>query len=235
MNTDLKTVLAKIAKDRERTNILKKHEQKALAILVRRIPSWINSDMLTVIGMAGSLLIMVSFVIAASLSRYYLLLGIAGFAINWFGDSLDGRLAYFRNKPRRWYGFSLDFCADWWSIICIGAGFIIYVGIQWELWGFAFVVLYGWAMMMALLRYKITDIYTIDSGIIGPTEVRIVISLILALEIFVPGSIHYSTVVACALLFIFNLIDFLNLLKIADRRDRNDRLRKEQQVDITNA
>ncbi|MDR1681132.1 MAG: CDP-alcohol phosphatidyltransferase [Prevotellaceae bacterium] len=230
MSTELKTILSKITKDRERTNLLKKYEQQALAILVRRIPACISSDMLTAIGMVGSVLITVAFALAATIHPAYLLIGIAGFAINWFGDSLDGRLAYFRNKPRKWYGFSLDFCADWWSVICIGVGYLIYAGTQWDLWGFGFVVLYGWAMMMALLRYKITDVYTIDSGFIGPTEVRIVISLVFAVEVLAPGSIYYSSIGVCALLFIFNTVDFIALLKMADRRDRDDRLKKESQA-----
>jgi hypothetical protein len=226
MNTDTTNALAKITKDRHRTNILKKYEQQTLAFLVRYVPSWINSDMLTAIGLAGSFVITLSFALAAYMDRRFLLLGIAGFAINWFGDSLDGRLAYYRNKPRKWYGFSLDFCTDWLSIICIGVGFIIYVGNQWEMWGFGFVVLYGWSMMIALLRYKITSIYTIDSGLLGPTEVRIVISAILATEVFVKGSIFYATILACAVLLVFNVIDFCKLLKIADRKDKEERAEK---------
>ena len=43
-------VIELISVGRERTNILRKSEQKALAFLVQRIPSWISSDMLTGIG-----------------------------------------------------------------------------------------------------------------------------------------------------------------------------------------
>ena len=37
----LSKVIELISVDRERTNVLKKSEQKALAFLVQRIPSWI--------------------------------------------------------------------------------------------------------------------------------------------------------------------------------------------------
>jgi phosphatidylserine synthase len=44
-------------------------------------------------------------------------MGYFGFAINWFGDSLDGRIAYYRNTPRKWYGFALDCIMDWLSLV----------------------------------------------------------------------------------------------------------------------
>jgi hypothetical protein len=223
---DIQTALSKITKDRNRTNILKKYEQQALAYLVQRIPSRINSDMLTALGLTGSLVTATGFILAHYFHRSWLLLGILGFIINWFGDSLDGRLAYFRDKPRKWYGFSLDYTVDWLSNILIGAGYIVYAAGRWELLGFGFVVLYGWAMMTALLRYKITSEYTIDSGLFGPTEVRIVISFCLLFEVIVERSIIYSGMVACIVLLAVNLMDFLKLLKIADRRDKAERIDK---------
>ena len=222
----LTNILATITKDRDRTNILKKYEQNLIAFLVQRVPKCINSDMLTGIGMIGTLITMGSFILAHFYGRIFLLLGILGFIVNWFGDSLDGRLAYYRNCPRKWYGFSLDFIVDWLTNICIGIGYIIYVESEFELLGFGFVVLYGWAMMMALLRYKIINKYTIDSGIFGPTEVRVILSAMLVLEVLVKDSIIYSSAIACLILLILNIKDFCNLLVIADQRDKQEKLEK---------
>ena len=147
--------------------------------------------MLTFIGFSGSLIILLSFILAAFVNRYYFLLGIAGFVINWFGDSLDGRLAYFRNKPRKWYGFSVDLLIDWQSTVLIGLGYIIYADGWWEMAGFGFVTMYGWAMLIAVIRYKVTGKYTIDSGLFGPTEVRIMIATIMVAEIFFKGALLY--------------------------------------------
>jgi len=215
----IKEALEKISKDRVRTNILKVHEQNLLAFLVQRIPKWINSDMLTAIGFKGSLVVCASFILAKYVNNYWILLNILGFAINWFGDSLDGRLAYYRNKPHKWYGFSLDVIVDWIGIILIGIGYIIYIDVQYKLIGFCFVVLYGWSMMMALLRYKITDKYTIDSGIIGPTEIRIILSIIISLEVLVKDSLLYLGILACIVLFAVNMFDFITLLRKAKARD----------------
>lgn len=218
--------LSTISKGRHRTNLLKVQEQKALAFFVERIPSCITPNMLTAIGLAGSFITAGSFVLAAYLHVNYLLLGILGFAINWFGDSLDGRIAYYRKTPRKWYGFSLDITVDWITTILIGLGYVIYVDGPWKLLGFGFVVMYGWEMITTLLRYKITDKYSIDSGLFGPTEVRILISLILVLEILIEDSIIYSGIIICIMLFVANLTDTNKLLEMADTRDITDKEKK---------
>ncbi len=218
--------LAKISKDRTRTNLLKNSEQKLIAFLVQRIPQSITSNMLTAIGFAGSLIVTSCFLFGKYFDRYWLLLGILGFAINWFGDSLDGRVAYYRNKPRKWYGFSLDFTIDWISNIAIGLGYMLYVGSEWGLLGYGFVTLYGWAMMMALLRYKIIGTYTIDSGLLSPTEVRFIISFMLILEVLFPGAVIYFGMLICVVLLIVNLIDFSKLLKASDLQDKEEREKK---------
>ena len=65
-----------ISKDRERTNLLKKYEQKTIAYLVERIPEFISSDMLTGIGLFGNVIIFGSFILAHFLHPYYLLIGV---------------------------------------------------------------------------------------------------------------------------------------------------------------
>ncbi len=220
-----------ISSDRDRTNLLRKYEQSLIAYLVQRIPSWISSDMLTFIGFSGSIIIFVGFVLATYIHSSFLLLGVAGFMISWFGDSLDGRVAYYRKKPRKWYGFALDITADWLGIILMGLGFVIYATGFWEFFGFGFVVLYGWEMITTLVRYKITGKYSIDSGLLGPTEVRIVLSLIFILEVVVHNSILYMGVIATAGLFIANLVDSIKLLKLADECDIRE---KEQSAEKVN-
>jgi hypothetical protein len=213
------TVFDAISKDRHRTNILRKYEQKSLVFLVQRIPSFITSDMLTGIGFIGSLITLSGFILATYVDRNFLLLGLLGFFVNWFGDSMDGRVAYYRNTPRKWYGFSLDITVDWLTTILIGYGYMIYMDGVWEVLGFIFVVMYGWAMITTLLRYKVTGKYTIDSGLFGPTEARVIISAILVAEVLFEGSIVYSALAACIILFIINIVDTRKLVSLANDRD----------------
>lgn len=223
---DSKT-LKRIFEDRKRTNILKSAEQATISFLVKRIPGFISSDMLTFIGTMGSVLVLLGFILGSFNDRGYLLLGVLGLAINWFGDSLDGRIAYFRNIPRKWYGFSLDIIMDWVSTVLIGTGYMIYARNEYEFLAFIFVTLYGWAMIISQLRYKITDRYSIDSGLAGPTEIRIILSLIFILEAFIGGIFDYFAMALCAILLVVNLLETRKLLQLGDIRDNEERRQKE--------
>lgn len=218
-------VIELISADRERTNLLKVAEYRAIAYLVERVPGWISPDILTAIGFIGGLVVFASFLLAYRYHINYLLLGIGGFAISWLGDSLDGRLAYYRKRPRRRYGFVLDVTIDWISIILIGVGYMVYTLGPWELLGYAFVAMYGWEMIIALMRYHITGKYSIDAGKLGPTEARIIISLVLLVEVIVPGSIDYSAMFICLVLLVVNVIDTRNLLVISNETDKREAIK----------
>ncbi|OHT44962.1 CDP-alcohol phosphatidyltransferase family protein [Flavobacterium tructae] len=207
--------------DRKRTNILKKAEQLTIVFLLPKVPEFISPNVLTLIGTLGSGLIFLAFVLGAYLTDWYLLLAIVGLIINWLGDSLDGRLAYYRNIPRRWYGFALDIIADWIGIVFIGFGYYIYAKNGTQIVAFAFVALYGWSIIISQLRYKITNEYSIDSGFVGPTELRFIIALILIIEILFHGSITYLAGLITIILFVINTIDSVRLLKLGDLRDKN--------------
>ncbi len=96
-NTEIVKV---ISQGRDRTNILKNWEQKSIAFFVKWMPKWISSDMLTGIGFMGNTLVFVSFVLATYFGSLYLLIGVAGFAISWFGNSRDERMTYNLQIPR---------------------------------------------------------------------------------------------------------------------------------------
>ncbi len=215
-------VIKSVFSNRARTNLLKKQEEIAISWLVQRIPPWITSNILTGIGLFGNIIVSASFVLAACFNRAYLFLGLLGFMISWFGDSLDGRLAYYRNKPMKNYGFTLDITIDWISIILIGFGYIIYAKGIWELFGYGFVVMYGWEMILALIRYRLTDKYSIDTGIMGPTEVRIIIGAIMIAEVFLPGSLIYSAGILVIVLFMINIFDTIKLLHVAEEIDKKE-------------
>ena len=221
-----KKTIKSIFSDRDRTNLLKKQEEIALSWLVQRIPPWITSNFLTGVGLFGNVIVSGSFILASYFNRTYLFLGLPGFTISWFGDSLDGRLAYYRRRVRKNYGFALDIIIDWISIIIIGFGYFIYAEGFWEFLGYGFVVMYGWEIIISLIRYRITGKYSIDSGIMGPTEVRIVIGLIMVAEVFLPGSLFYSAVVLVIVLLMVNIIDTRKLLRTGEKIDKKRKKKK---------
>jgi len=216
----------RIFADRKRTNILNNLEQRFITYLLPKIPSWISSDGLTAIGFLGSLMILVSFLLGEYVDRNFLYLAVVGFFVQWFGDSLDGRIAFYRNKSRKWYGFALDIVMDWVSTVMIGLGYVFYATGDFKYSGFVLVALYGWAMIISQLRYKITDKYTIDAGLVGPTEIRVVLSLVIILEAIFVGSLDYSVIIICIILFFINLIDTKKTLDLGDIRDNEEKLAK---------
>ncbi|MBL0310846.1 MAG: CDP-alcohol phosphatidyltransferase family protein [Bacteroidetes bacterium] len=223
--TNLPQPKLKVFTDRNRTNFLKVPEQKLLAILCEMMPQWVTPDFLTFVGMVGSVLVMVGFFLARS-NDYYFLLSILGFCINWFGDSLDGRIAYFRKKPRKWYGFSLDLNMDFISVVMMGCGFYYYLSAPYNVFAFAVVILYNWTMIMSLMKYKIVDVFMIDSAYLGPTEFRIILILVLIGEMLLRGTAGYFTIVVSAVLFIINVKDFFRLQKLGTKRDEEDKANK---------
>ncbi len=86
-------------------------EKRALIWLAERMPAWVNSDHLTVLGFAAQIATGVCYALAAW-DRRMLLAAIACLAVNWFGDSLDGTLARVRQRQRPRYGFYVDHMID---------------------------------------------------------------------------------------------------------------------------
>src|SRR5262244_3632156 len=105
--------------ERKQLSMLASLEKKTLIWLAHRLPSWVNSDHLTLLGFvsmfAAGLLYW-----AASVEKLALLGVIAALAVNWFGDSLDGTLARVRNRLRPRYGFYVDHVTD-----SIGSAFLM--------------------------------------------------------------------------------------------------------------
>jgi archaetidylinositol phosphate synthase len=97
--------------ERKQLSMLAVTEKKVLIWLAHRMPAWVNSDHLTMLGFvamfaAGLLYWM------ASWDRRALIGVIIALAVNWFGDSLDGTLARVRNRLRPRYGFYVDHITD---------------------------------------------------------------------------------------------------------------------------
>jgi archaetidylinositol phosphate synthase len=86
-------------------------EKRALVWMAERMPVWVNSDHLTVIGFAAQIATGVCYALAVH-DRRMLLVAVVCLAMNWFGDSLDGTLARVRQQQRPRYGFYVDHIID---------------------------------------------------------------------------------------------------------------------------
>ncbi|NNE16792.1 MAG: CDP-alcohol phosphatidyltransferase family protein [Saprospiraceae bacterium] len=225
---DIKQANQRIRKSRERKHILKELEFSTIEYLCPRIPKWITPDKLTIIGLIGSLMVAVSMILSVS-NPYFLGLAVVGFSIQWFGDSLDGRIAYYRNIPRKWYGWALDINADWISISLIGLGFYFYLP-SYKFLAFIFVLAYGGSMIITLLRYKVSNEYIIDTGILGPTEMRILICIVLVAEFFIPNSLLTFISIGSIILITMNIYESVNIIREGDMRDIKEKRAKKMGI-----
>ncbi|HWQ84826.1 MAG TPA: CDP-alcohol phosphatidyltransferase family protein [Anaerolineales bacterium] len=147
-------------------------ERPALQFFARNMPAWVTPDKLTTLGVLGSVLIFASYILT-SRDPAFLWLASLGFVINWFGDSLDGTLARYRNIQRPIYGFyvdhSLDAASE--SLIFIGLGLSPYVRLD-----LALLALVGYLLMSILvyIRTCVDGVFKISYGKLGPTEVRLI-------------------------------------------------------------
>jgi len=145
-------------------------ERPALAWLVARMPPWVTPDVLTGIGVAGSVVIFAGYVLT-HLHPAFLWLASLGFVINWFGDSLDGTLARYRHAERPRYGFFVDHTIDAVSeyLVFIGLGLSPYVRLE-----IACLALIGYLLLSVLsyVRTCVDGVFKISYTKLGPTEIR---------------------------------------------------------------
>lgn len=162
--------------ERIQTSILNRAEKVALVWLAERQPRWVTSDMLTWLGVVGSIICAIGFALG-NINLNYLWISCLGLFINWYGDSLDGTLARVRQTQRPKYGFFIDHSLDaiTVSFMCLGAGLSPLFRLD--------------IALMVLALYLILSIYTYIGTIIkgemrltyasmGPTEFRLVIILL---------------------------------------------------------
>ena len=97
--------------ERKQLSLLASMEKKTLIWLAHRLPSWVNSDHLTMLGFMAMFAAGLCYWLA-SYDRRALLAVIVALVINWFGDSLDGTVARVRNRFRPRYGFYVDHMTD---------------------------------------------------------------------------------------------------------------------------
>jgi len=162
-------------------------ERPALQWLCARMPAWVNSDGLTVVGVIGSLVTFFSYWLT-NIDRNFLWLASLGFVINWFGDSLDGTLARYRKEERPKFGFFIDHTIDAISQVLVftGLGLSPYVRLE-----IALLALIGY-LLMSILAYVgafVSGKFKISYAKIGPTEMRLIAILANTLFYFVGNPI----------------------------------------------
>lgn len=157
-------------------------ERPALRWLAAHMPAWVHPDLLTAFGFFGTVVIFVSYILTNH-SPWFLWLASLGLIMNWFGDSLDGTLARYRNIERPKYGFFVDHIVDALDevLVFLGLGLSPYIDFK-----IAALALIGY-MLMSVLVYVdtiVTGKFRISYAKLGPTEMRVLIIITNAVIFF---------------------------------------------------
>lgn len=158
---------------RETTTVLSFIEKPVLKFLAKNLPAFFTPDVLTVIGLLGSILTGFGYFLTVY-NKYYLWLANFGLLLNWFGDSLDGTVARFRHIERPKYGFFIDHTLDSISMVLIGVG----VGLSpYARFDFVLIALVSYLLISILVYVKtfVEGVFKISYFGFGPTEVRLFI------------------------------------------------------------
>jgi len=160
---------------RQQTSVLAAPEKRLLIYIARRLPAWVNSDHLTVLGGLGMLGAGASYWLSA---RYppALLLVVVCLGINWFGDSLDGTVARVRNCQRPRYGFYVDPMLDTIGALMIVAGLGL-SGYMTPLVAAAVLVAYYLLSIEVYLAASALKTFQMGFFGFGPTELRILMAI----------------------------------------------------------
>jgi phosphatidylglycerophosphate synthase len=150
-------------------------EKRLLVWIARRLPSWMNSDHLTLLALAAMALAGAGYALARY-DRRALWLVVAALALNWFGDSLDGTLARVRRAERPRYGFYVDHVLDIVGITLLIAG-LASSGFMNPVIALALLVAYLLVSGEVFLATAVRHVFRMSFAGFGPTELRIVLAI----------------------------------------------------------
>ena len=222
-------------------------ERPVLNFLAKHMPDWVNSDMLTVLGILGSALTLVSGIMAGRTGGPYrnpwILVLCLGFVINWFGDSLDGTLARYRHKERPNFGYFIDHSVDGFTAVCMFFGFG-FAGMSSLLVAAFGAIGYLLMMITVYLKTHVTGVFEMTTIKIGPTELRILAIIFSLVHYFLEPApvrlpfaggeeIKLGTLVVgvvAAILFVYYVVETIRVgrrLAIEDGKRLERRLAKE--------
>jgi archaetidylinositol phosphate synthase len=148
-------------------------EARALQWMAQRMPAWVTSDQLTVLGLAAQIAAGATYALSRY-DHYALLLVVLCMALNWFGDSMDGTLARVRSQTRPRYGFYVDHIVDIVGSLALMGGLGCSGFLHWQT---AAAMLVGFLLLASesyLATYTLSR-FQLSQGIFGPTEIRLLL------------------------------------------------------------
>lgn len=168
---------------RVQQNVLARAERRLLNHLCALMPAWVTPNLLTAAGVIGAVAVLAGYT-ASNLDHDWLWLAVAGYLLNWFGDSMDGSIARYRRIERPRFGYFLDHSCDGIATFFVLAGVGLSPFVRLDV---ALVALTGYLLLSihAFLSARAVGELKLSHLAAGPTEARLIlIALTLAMWTF---------------------------------------------------
>ena len=186
---------------REPSFLLAKPEKRLLTWIAERLPRRVLPDDLSILGVLAAFGVCAAYQLSND-SLDWLWVASLLLVVQWFGDSLDGTLARVRRIERPTYGYYVDHLVDAISTAAIGIGLCLSPLMLLSI-GTLIVVAYLILSINVYLESFAFGRFSIGYGLIGPTEVRLIL---IALNTVVALGAGLDFVVVDLQLTVFDLI-----------------------------
>jgi len=160
---------------REHRSVLATAEKSLLIAIARRLPPWLSSDHLTVLGLLAMPAAGLAFALIPVTPWAAAWFAVA-LAINWFGDSLDGTLARVRQQPRPRYGYYVDHVIDLAGTAALIGG-MAGSGLMTPTIALTLAAAYFLVSAETFLATHSVGVFRLSFAGVGPTELRILLAI----------------------------------------------------------
>jgi len=151
-------------------------EKKALLWFAARLPEWVMPDHLTALGLLALLVGGLAYIWSNSIPALLFVVN-AALVVNWFGDSLDGTLARYRQKQRPRFGYYVDHVVDAFGALFLLGGLIL-SGLVTPAVAATLLVTYYLFGINSYLATHVLGRFKLSFGPVGGTELRILLAAV---------------------------------------------------------
>jgi phosphatidylglycerophosphate synthase len=159
--------------NRVQESLLAPYEKVLLIKLASWMPRCVNPDHLTLLGFVSMFLAGLSYWLSDR-DPAFLFAASSFIVLNWFGDSLDGTLARYRQRLRPRYGYYVDHMIDAFGtfFLVVGIGLSGFMNLTLSL---LLLAVYLMLSIQTYLATNVFEVFRISFWKLSPTEVRILL------------------------------------------------------------
>lgn len=152
-------------------------ERRLAPLVIPRIPSWLETQHLTMLTLVWSLLILLFSFLAARNMRWLWMVSVM-IALQWVTDHYDGKVGKHRNTGLLRWGYYMDHLLDYFFLcsVILGYAFILPERSRFQL--LLMLALFAAYDFSTFLAFSATDELKISHLKFGPTEFRLVLIII---------------------------------------------------------